>query len=61
MILEYDLHVRTECWSFGDDEQVEMLKPLGREMTEKQRVHIYKTLADTPGDSAKDFSALENF
>ena len=57
--LEYDLNVRTECWSFGDDEQVEMLKPLGREMTEKQRVHIYKTLADTPGDSTKDFSALE--
>ena len=27
LILEYDLNVRTECWSFGDDEQVEMLKP----------------------------------
>lgn len=56
--LEYDLNVRTECWSFGSDEQVEMLKPLGKEMTEKQRVHIYKTLADTPG-STKDFAALE--
>lgn len=56
--LEYDLNVRTECWSFGSDEQVEMLKPLGKEMTERQRVHIYKTLADTPG-STKDFAALE--
>lgn len=57
--LQYDLNVRTEAWTFGDDAQVEMLKPLGKEMTERQRVLIYKTLANTPGDSTKDFLALE--
>lgn len=56
--LTVDLHIRTECWSFGDKEQVEVLKPLSKELTEKQRVHVFKTLADTPG-STKDFLALE--
>ena len=59
--LEYDLNVRTECWSFGDDKQVEMLKPLDREMTEKQRVHIYKTLADTRATAPKIFPLWKKY
>ena len=57
--LEFDLNVRSEIWTFGDDKQVEMLKPLDKNLTEKQRVLVYKTLENTPGDSTKDFSALE--
>lgn len=57
--IEYDLHVRTEAWSFGDENQVEVLKPLSDELTEKQRVYAYKKLADTPGDHTYDFLALE--
>lgn len=57
--IEYDLNVRTEAWSFGDEAQVEILKPLSSELTEKQRVYIYKKLADVPGNSTKDFLALE--
>ena len=57
--IEYDLDVRTEAWSFGDEAQVEILKPLSSELTEKQRVYAYKKLADVPGNTTKDFLALE--
>ncbi len=57
--IEYDLNVRTEIWSFGDEKQVEILKPLSKELTEKQRVHVYKKLADTSGNSTYDFLSLE--
>jgi len=57
--IKYDLNVRTEAWSFGDEAQVEILKSLSSELTEKQRVYIYKKLADVPGNSTKDFLALE--
>lgn len=57
--LEYDLNVRSEVWTFGDDTEVEMLKPLGKELSEKQRVLVYNKLGTAPGDSTKDFSALE--
>lgn len=57
--LEYDLNVRTEVWSFGDENQVKILKPLSSELTEKQRVNVYKTLADTPGKKTYDFLTLE--
>ena len=56
---EFDLNVRSEVWTFGDDKQVEMLKPLDKNLTEKQRVLVYKILENTPGDGTKDFSALE--
>lgn len=56
--IEYDLNVRTEAWSFGDENQVEILKPLSQELTEKQRVHVYKKLADAPGNHTYDFLTL---
>lgn len=57
--IEYDLNVRTEAWSFGDEAQVEILKPLSSELTEKQRVHVYKKLADANGNKTYDFMTLE--
>jgi hypothetical protein len=57
--LDQDLHVRTEAWSFGDDPQIEILKPLSKTLTEKERVAVYKKLGDAPGDFTKDFVALE--
>lgn len=57
--IEYDLNVRTEAWSFGDEAQVKVLKPLSGELTEKQRVYVYQKLANVPGNSTRDFLALE--
>ena len=57
--LLYDLHVRTEGWAFGDDSEIGILKPLSETLTEKERVAVYKTLADTPGNATKDFKVLE--
>jgi hypothetical protein len=57
--LLYDLHVRTESWAFGGNKEIGILKPLSETLTEKERVAVYKTLGDTPGDETKDFKALE--
>lgn len=57
--LKHDLNVRSEVWGFGGEAEVKMLKPLSDQLTEKQRVSVYKDLADTPGDSTMDFLALE--
>lgn len=55
----HDLNVRTESWSFGGKNELAILKPLSQTLSEKERVAVYKTLADTPGDHTKDFLALE--
>ncbi len=57
--LAYDLNVRTEAWSFGSEAEVKVLKPLSTELTDRQRVAVYKELATTPGSNTKDFLALE--
>lgn len=57
--LQYDLNVRTEVRSFGSESENEILKPLSDELTEKQRVAVYKKLDSVPGNSTKDFLALE--
>lgn len=44
--LAIDLGVRSEVLSFGDNPQrTEVLKPLSKELTERQRVAVYKSLA----------------
>lgn len=55
--LKYDLHVRTENWIFGDG--AECIKPLSEELSEKERVKIYKKLGKPNGGSTRDFLALE--
>jgi len=57
--LKHDLNVRSEVWGFGGENEVKMLKPLSDQLTEKQRVSVYKDLADTPGAKTMDFLALE--
>ena len=57
--IAYDLNVRTESWSFGGENELAILKPLSNTLSEKERVAVYKTLTDTPGDHTKDFLALE--
>ena len=58
--LQYDLNVRMEARSFGSENENEILKPLSEELTEKQRVAVYKKLDSAPGSSTKDFLALES-
>lgn len=44
--LAIDLGVRSEVLSFGDNPQrTEVLKPLSKELTERQRVQVFKSLA----------------
>jgi len=54
-----DLEVRTEVRTFGDANQNELLKPLGSELTEKQRVLCYQKLADVSGDRTEDYVVLK--
>lgn len=54
-----DLEVRTETRTFGDAKQNELLKPLGSELTEKQRVLCYQKLADNSGDQTQDYVVLK--
>lgn len=45
-LLAVDLGVRSEVLSFGDNPQrTEVLKPLSKELTERQRVEVFKSLA----------------
>ncbi|MFA5020489.1 MAG: VWA domain-containing protein [Patescibacteria group bacterium] len=57
--LKHDLNVRSEVWSFGGQAEVKILKPLSEQLTEKQRVSVYKDLATAPGSSTMDFLVLE--
>lgn len=56
--LNADLHVRSEVWSFGGPSEVGCLKALSEELTDKQRVAVFKELENTPGDSTRDDLAL---
>ncbi len=54
--LRYDLHVRNELWVFGNS--AECVKSLSDELTEKDRVSMYRRLGSTSG-STEDFLVLE--
>ncbi|MFZ1654587.1 MAG: vWA domain-containing protein [Candidatus Moraniibacteriota bacterium] len=55
--LSHDLHVRTEGWVFGD--RAECVKALSEELSERERVAVYKRLGSPNGQSTKDFLVLE--
>lgn len=55
--LAHDLHVRTEGWVFGD--RAECVKVLSEELSEKERVVMYKRLGKSDGQSTQDFLVLE--
>lgn len=54
-----DLTVRTQVWSFGDEAVTQELKPLNDELTEQDRVSVYRALGSTSGQSTMDYAALE--
>ncbi|MEK7529892.1 MAG: proline-rich domain-containing protein, partial [Patescibacteria group bacterium] len=54
-----DLHVRSEVWGFGGPPEVGCLKALSEELTDRQRVAVFKELASTPGKSTRDDLALD--
>ena len=54
-----DLHVRSEAWGFGGPSEVGCLKALSEELTDRQRVAVFKELANAPGESTRDDLALE--
>ncbi len=56
--LKSDLHVRSEVWAFGGPSEVGCLKVLSEELSDRQRVAVFKELASTPGKSTRDDLAL---
>lgn len=54
-----DLHVRSEVWGFGGPPEVECLKALSEELTDRERVAVWKALANVPGNSTRDDLVLE--
>ncbi|MEK7655183.1 MAG: vWA domain-containing protein [Patescibacteria group bacterium] len=56
--LTADLRVRSEVWSFGGPSEVGCIKALSEELTDKQRVAVFKELENTPGVSTRDDLAL---
>jgi hypothetical protein len=56
--LTADLRVRSEVWSFGGFSETGCVKALSEELTDKQRVAVFKELENTPGDSTRDDLAL---
>lgn len=57
--LRSDLKVRSEVWGFGGPSEVGCLKPLSEELTDRERVAVFKVLATTPGKSTRDDLALK--
>ena len=53
-----DLSVRSEVWGFGGPSEVGCIKVLSEELTDIQRVAVFKELNDTPGNSTRDDLAL---
>lgn len=59
--LAIDLGVRSEVLSFGDNPQrTEVLKPLSKELTEKQRVAVFKSLAIADSGTNNEEDMLAN-
>ena len=56
---ERDLNVQTEVWGFGGESEVGIIKPLGKELSTKDRVYAYKTLGSTPGWETLDYRPLQ--
>lgn len=55
--LDSPLNVRTEARVFGSG--AECVKPLSSELTERDRVTLYKRLGQADGDKTEDYLALE--
>lgn len=56
--LDDELEVKTEVYSFGSQSENMQLKELSGDLSEKDRVRIYKTLQSTPG-STQDYWPLQ--
>lgn len=53
------LYIRTEVWGFGSEQEVGIIKPMNEELSEKDRVTVYKALGTTPGNSTLDYRPLQ--
>jgi uncharacterized protein YegL len=55
--LSVDLDIQSEVVTFGTGDLTKVVKPLSKELTEKQRIEAFKALSKT-GGSTNDFDAL---
>jgi len=57
-LLNPNLKTLSEIRSFGGVSENVLVKPLSAELTEKQRVEVFKTLGTCPGGSTEDYVSL---
>lgn len=57
-LLNPNLKTLSEIRSFGGVSENVLVKPLSSELTEKQRVEVFKTLGSCPGGSTQDYISL---
>ena len=57
-LLNPDLKTLSEIRSFGGTNENVLVKPLSSELTEKQRVEVFKTIGTCPGGSTEDYISL---
>ena len=57
-LLNPELRTLSEIRSFGGKSENVVVKPLSEELTEKQRIEVFKTLGSCPGGSTEDYISL---
>ena len=57
-LLNPDLKTLSEIRSFGGTNENVLVKPLSSELTEKQRIEVFKTIGTCPGGSTEDYVSL---
>lgn len=57
-LIDPDLAASSEIRSFGGSSENVVIKPLSPELTEHERVQVYKTLGTCPGSATEDYVVL---
>ena len=57
-LLSPNLKTLSEIRSFGSTDQNVLIKPLSSELSEKERVEVFKTLGSCPGSATQDYVSL---
>lgn len=57
--LDPDMYASCEIRSFGGDKENVIIRPFSPELTEQQRVEVYKVLGTCPGSATEDYIVLK--
>lgn len=56
--LDPDLYTSCEIRSFGGVHENVVIRPFSKQLTEKQRIEVFKTLSNCPGGATQDYISL---